>query len=636
METKKKSRLRAFFDERWRFEPKGKPKKQRVLLAVFSWALLLCAAICLGLVSLYFATLTLNGERFYFYFENAWIPFLNILPVVLLAGILYAATARAWLAFLLDATVVMLLTLINFFKAQLRSECLLFEDILLTGEAAGVLGEYTIRFTAPIFLAVGLCLAGTFVLWFFARHRVKGTRLRFSLSILLFGALLFSYQTWYTSDELYQSIRAPQRVFSPWRMDESYAMRGFFWPFLYSLEDAFPERPEGYSTARAEEVLSRYESEDIPEEQRVNVQVLMLESFSDFSATGTQFAVDPYKEFHELEAECYHGMTISDYVGGGTAYVERAAITGFSYPMLAITAKTDSIAYYFKSQGYYTSGSHPSNNWFYSREGINRDLGFDDYYFAENHYAPIMPDPSLKTDFLNGNRLCDELFFGELRKIFDEMTQDGQPHFWLDVSIQNHGPYDRRDYEGDVDYIASGSISEEGYHIANNYFSGIADTGKQLKAYVDSYRDTDEPIVLLIFGDHRPLLGESGSVMRELGAIGNTKSAYDNLLGYYSTPYLIWANDAAKALLGRDFSGEGETISSFYLMTELFDACGWKGSAYLQYLRDLRDKLPVMYRSSQYVDNGRVVYSLSDELQALRDEYDIVKYYMQQHLRGGA
>lgn len=626
--TKRKHRLREWLYTAWQFEPRGKPKKQRALLAALTWALLICAAIGLGLTSLYLATLNLSGERFQFYLNNGWILFLNLLPPVLLALLLYAVTARAWLAFLLDGILVLVLTLINYFKAQLRSECLLFEDFMLTGEAAGVLGEYTLHFTAPIFIAVGLCAAGTVVLWLFARYRLHGGVPRIAIALIVLGAALLSYRLWYTDDELYDKISAPQRVFSPWRMDEDYAMRGFFWPFIYSIEDAFPEAPEGYTKAEAEEILARYADADIPEAQRVNVQILMLESFSDFSKNGVTFENDPYAEFHELEAECYHGLTISDYIGGGTAYVERSVLTGFSYPILPITSKTNSLAYYFSSQGYYTAGSHPSNNWFYSREGVNRDLGFDDYYFAENHYAPLMPDPSLKTDFLNGNRLCDAAFLGELRNIFAESTADGQPHFWMDVSIQNHSPYSG-DYTGEIDYIARGTVSDECYHVVNNYLAGVADTGKQLKNYVDTYRSEEEPIVILIFGDHRPLLGDSGAYMKELGIINNYNSAYENLLGYYSTPYLIWANDAAKEILGRDFTGEGETISSFYLMTELFDCCGWEGSAYLQYLRELRETLPVIYRNRMFFRNGKLLGALNEEEQAVYDEYAKVKYYMQ-------
>ena len=48
---------------------------------------------------------------------------------------------------------------------------------------------------------------------------------------------------------------------------------------------------------------------------------------------------------------------------------------------------------------------------------------------------------------------------------------------------------------------------------------------------------------------------------------------------YYSTDYVIWMNDAARAQLG--FDGKklqiGPVISPCYLMNVLFRALGWKG-----------------------------------------------------------
>ena len=49
-------------------------------------------------------------------------------------------------------------------------------------------------------------------------------------------------------------------------------------------------------------------------------------------------------------------------------------------------ADTSSYVWYLKSQGYHTSGDHPSNNWFYNRQNINAYMGFDEYRFAENFY----------------------------------------------------------------------------------------------------------------------------------------------------------------------------------------------------------------------------------------------------------
>lgn len=107
---------------------------------------------------------------------------------------------------------------------------------------------------------------------------------------------------------------------------------------------------------------------------------------------------------------------------------------------------------------------------------------------------------------------------------------------------------------------------------------------------------TDEPVVLVFFGDHKPWMGNGDSVYHELG-INIDRSTDEGFRNYYSTRYLILANDAAKRVTGSDFRGEGETISASFLMNKVFELCGWRGSAYMQFTTAQMQKTPVVHRS---------------------------------------
>ena len=63
-------------------------------------------------------------------------------------------------------------------------------------------------------------------------------------------------------------------------------------------------------------------------------------------------------------------------------------------------------------------------------------------------------------------------------------------------------------------------------------------------------------MVIVLFGDHNPWMGDANSVYSKLG-IDLDLSTKEGFLNYYATRYLIWANDAAKEVLGCDFQGEG-------------------------------------------------------------------------------
>jgi hypothetical protein len=93
--------------------------------------ILLAAGLCLGLLSLWVATGGYYIPMFLSYLEHPVLAVLNLMPVVLLALFLYFALGRAWVAFLVSGSLVMLLTFVSYYKLAFRNDPLMFEDILL-------------------------------------------------------------------------------------------------------------------------------------------------------------------------------------------------------------------------------------------------------------------------------------------------------------------------------------------------------------------------------------------------------------------------------------------------------------------------------------------------------------------------
>ena len=77
-------------------DPLDKPKKHQYLLLIFSALVLVCAAVCLGMCSLYFGALYLNMDRFWSYFTSPMLIFLNMLPVVILALVFPFSSPPLW------------------------------------------------------------------------------------------------------------------------------------------------------------------------------------------------------------------------------------------------------------------------------------------------------------------------------------------------------------------------------------------------------------------------------------------------------------------------------------------------------------------------------------------------------------
>lgn len=149
--------------------------------------------------------------------------------------------------------------------------------------------------------------------------------------------------------------------------------------------------------------------------------------------------------------------------------------------------------------------------------------------------------------------------------------------FSFSVSYQNHGPYEWT-YTANETYLdpETSGFPEEACYVFNNYLHGVNITISAMTLLAQQLEELEEPVVLVLFGDHKPWGGNSNDAYYGIGASFDT-TTLEGFYQYYSTPYLIWANSAAKETLGQDFRGEGGDFSPCFLMPELFEQCGWTG-----------------------------------------------------------
>jgi phosphoglycerol transferase MdoB-like AlkP superfamily enzyme len=236
------------------------------------------------------------------------------------------------------------------------------------------------------------------------------------------------------------------------------------------------------------------------------------------------------------------GRLITNIFAGDTINSERTFITG-STEKFDYRKSADSYARYFNEQGYITEFCHPCYGWFYNRQNVFEYLGFSSLWFFETRYT--MPD--------GWGMMHDGAFLGDLTELYSEATSDGTPFFNFSVTYQNHGPYDDGKRGSDTTYYSAPGLSEAGSNIFNNYLAGIAETDDAMRSFIDYFRSLDEPVIIVFFGDHNPWLGDGSWVYDEIG-IDIDLSTDEGFYNHYSTQYIIWANDSAKAVLGNDFT----------------------------------------------------------------------------------
>ena len=136
--------------------------------------------------------------------------------------------------------------------------------------------------------------------------------------------------------------------------------------------------------------------------------------------------------------------------------------------------------------------------------------------------------------------------------------------------------------------------------------------------------------MLVLFGDHKPWRGNGSSVYAEMG-VDLDVSTQEGFYNYFSTPYLIYANKAAKQTLGQDFRGDGGDISPCFLMDKLFFECGWTGDGFMQLQRETRAVTPLMHEDGYRMVDGSITLDVPPDVAEVCRKYLCAQYYREQH-----
>lgn len=604
----------------WLFQSSctGLDKKKAAFFWAWNFFLVLASGICLGGVSLLFAYGSYSPNVFYSYFTHPLILALNLAPVVGFEMLLWCLTGRSALSFFLTGFVTLGFSIGNYFKLLFRDDPLMFQDMRNIREALSITNTASYDLTPDKRIVFGVvCLIfGTLVLYFTARG-IPGKKRRFAGAAVILLAC-FPASKAYTSERVYNTLTANYDHINRWAATQLYVSKGFVYPFLHSITAGAAKEPEGYDEAETAAMLAGYTDADIPEEKKVDLITIQLEAFADFSRFENVEGIDfekAYSTFHAIEAESVTGNLITNIFAGGTVDTERAFLTGYT-DLRDFRTDTNSHAWYLQSQGYTVEGSHPSYQWFYNRRNVNSYLGLPTYYYFENYYNQVD----------SVNLAADRLLFPEILELYRKNRGEG-PYFSFNVTYQGHGPYATTENQWKGESFTDGRYSTETTFIVDNYLASVKDTAQELRIFLDELQREERSVVVVVYGDHMPWLGDGNSAYMELGADLDT-STEEGFLNYYGTRYLIWANDAAKKTIGHDFVGEGDTVSSCFLMNEVFESLGWEGSAWMQAGNEIRKTLPVITSLGRFVENGCLTDVLSVQGQEKLKAFQWMEYYL--------
>lgn len=382
---------------------------------------------------------------------------------------------------------------------------------------------------------------------------------------------------------------------------------GILMEYLAELSWLNIEAPEGYSTEAVDALLSDYASVPIvSSEEKPHIIAVMVEAYSDLSVLGdVNLSEDVMANYNAICEESIHGYACASIFGGNTANSEWEFLTGNSLAFLPgstipyrqyMDEKHNSLLDILMENGYSCYAMHPFRNTGWDRHIVYPRIGFKESYFIND----------LDWGETVRSFISDDAYVNQVIAQYEARKSEG-PLFLFGVTMQNHGGYDKPGFTADV---CVENMKKE-YPNADQYVSLIKLTDEALAKLVDYFRNVDEKVQIVVFGDHQPNL--KSSFYSELGV----KEEQTKRM----VPFCIWNNYAP-------VSKEVPTTSLNYLSAMLLEAAGLEMPPYHRYLLDLQKKLPVVNSLGYVAADGTTgnLDELTGEYGELMQEYHILQY----------
>lgn len=555
---------------------------------------------------------------------------LNFIPIFLTGILFQGIFGRRRFALIFNSLFYLIFFTVHRTKVIYRNAPFRVSDLALSFEALKMSqNSYKPDFTSIVIFLVTLVIL-IIISRFFKSEKLRvRDRLMGILSIIISSVLLFNFV--YSKDKIYNSLPLNGNVFN---LIDHFNSKGFNYTFLFNLKKSFVRPPEGYDKKEMENRDRVDHGEDISVikyNPRPNIIWIMGEAFTDLSQDEHfSFAPgnDPNENFKKLQKNSVmHGRIVTPSFGGGTGDTEFDALTGAltidcapdeSFAFNAIKRNVSSLPSLFNTIGYKTMAFHPGFAWFYGRQDVYPKLGFKDNFFLEN-----IDQPEMKGGYVS-ERQFSEIF---RNRFLEALKNSDEPIFSYGLDIQNHGPYFYDKYGKNLPYQCTVSLSEEAANNFGSYFLGIKDMDIMLGEVYDMIMSLDEPTIMVFYGDHLPGLGSDPSAFDEIGI----KLSHDDLekeIEFYSTPYVILANESGMAFLNRENVEiqDGNAVSANYLASMVLDMLNYnKVDNFFIYNSEMRKKLPIISRN--FIFDGVNTYPRNEVKGEAKEAYEDYKKY---------
>lgn len=541
--------------------------------------------------------------------DNKLAFYLNVLIIAVTLLLSVSITKSMGIGTLITGVVYITLCVVNFYKYILKGEFLTLYDFVLVKEGLAIVKEFNIKLEIHIVQAMILFTIIVIISWQIKfKYKTKDRYIFFLVCLIFMCGVMKGI---YFNKSTLKNLGVEQDIFFN---RTNYIDNGFALTLVTKLKDISVKKPKNYSRKAVLDIVEKYYTEKEIKTIKPNIIMIMDEALFDITKiSGLKLSGDPLERFHKYQQQFSKGSVIVPVFGGLTAQTEYEVLTGNSVEFIG----SDNIAYinYVKpgmnslvdtlnKTGYTTLAIHPYIRDFYKRDKVYEYLKFDKYISME----------SIEKTDENTRYISDKDTF---KKIIYEMEtrKTNEPVFMHVVTMQNHAPYIVKNNEIKV---LNQELSADALEQVSGYVEGLKKFDQALEYLIDYFSNAEEPTLIIVYGDHAPLLG---SFYTEIEY--TTQEKIDRMLesNLYTVPLMIWNNYGAP-------QKNYENIDATYLGAVLLDIIGVNTNKYFKVLQQIMPLLKAY--NYKFILDANNNYILNEEIKkdnlTILDELRLLQY----------
>ncbi|MBO5453012.1 MAG: LTA synthase family protein [Clostridia bacterium] len=574
--------------------------------------------------------LAYSGKFNAFYSQPVWIMKVLLTYLFLLAfqGVVFCICKRDFLSFVITASGGYILDFVHQTMCATTGDPLLPTDLLMVGQFKKIAGYVSVPLTVSEI--IGLVLILILIFTYLAickkipRKPFKKRVINVVRIVFIVFFLIYSYLFCISYGFRYTVLKGCNVSISAFSAVEDYNNNGCILAFFPKLGEMFVHTPDDYNENKIDKIVAKYTQDIAPfSNKQPDIIAIQSEAWWDpVLLKNATFSVDPmalYRAYGKDSAHARTGFLVTPVFAGGTCLPEFEFLTGLNtlnlpsntYPYIqSVKEDTASFVWEYRNNGYETVAIHPYSKDFYSRDTAYAFLGFEKFLGEED-----MVNNSTK-----GVYISDESLAKEIIRVYE--TSNSKNTFIYGVSMQNHGGYNYFRYPSYDIEVTGSTLNNDDLIGLKDYTQGVYDAINSFKILTDYFENVTKPVVVVMYGDHLPLLGISGSTYIDGGmAEEGNESNYTEDTSFFHTPYIIWANYDISELSVPKYMSATTLGLEVYKMASFTDT-----PEYINMFNALFTRVPVYHHKGLIKNDGSFVQQNDSYINNLIEEYKLISH----------